>query len=179
MRFSTRPPAVSITVTWLSSSDVTYTNRPSGLVVTPSGSPPTGSVVTTCPLCTSSTLAVPASSLATNSRVPSALSETCSGSDPARITVSTISVARLTTPTPSAVLSGGGSVSSSTPGGATGDPLRATNARRPSGLTLIPRGRFPSGTGGATGGAASSDGRPPPQPQTNRIANPHRNPRRR
>ena len=35
---------------------------------------------------------------------------------------------------------------SSTPGGALGEPLSATNKDLPSGLTLMPRGRFPTRT---------------------------------
>ena len=50
-----------------------------------------------------------------------------------------------TTPTPSADRSGGGKVLSSMPGGAGGEPLKATKSLLLSGLTLIPRGRFPSG----------------------------------
>jgi len=50
-----------------------------------------------------------------------------------------------TTPTPSAVRSGGGSLLSSVPGGAIGDPLNATNSLVPSGLTLMPLGLLPSG----------------------------------
>src|SRR5688500_2692831 len=46
---------------------------------------------------------------------------------------------------PSALLSAGGSVDSSTPGGAFGDPLSATYTVRPFGLTRIPRGRLPTG----------------------------------
>ena len=46
---------------------------------------------------------------------------------------------------PSAARSGGGSVLSSMPGGAGGEPLSATNSRVPSGDTLTPRGRLPSG----------------------------------
>ena len=46
---------------------------------------------------------------------------------------------------PSALRSGGGSVFSSTPGPALGDPLSATYARVPSGLAAMPRGRLPSG----------------------------------
>jgi hypothetical protein len=41
---------------------------------------------------------------------------------------------------------GWGRVLSSTPGGAGGDPLKATNNCRWLGLTVIPRGRLPSGT---------------------------------
>src|SRR5262245_23673961 len=51
----------------------------------------------------------------------------------------------LITPMPSAFLSGGGSLLSSTPGGAIGDPLSATKSILPSGLTRIPRGRLPTG----------------------------------
>ena len=58
---------------------------------------------------------------------------------------STFRAAISTTPMPSAVLSGGGSLLSSVPGGAIGDPLSATNSFVPSGLTLMPRGRLPSG----------------------------------
>ena len=50
-----------------------------------------------------------------------------------------------TTPMPSAARSGGGSVLSSMPGGAGGEPLSATNNCVPSGDTLMPRGRLPSG----------------------------------
>ena len=50
-----------------------------------------------------------------------------------------------TMPMPSAERSGGGSVDSSTPGGAGGEPLRATNRRSPAGSTLMPRGRLPRG----------------------------------
>src|SRR2546428_11703378 len=46
---------------------------------------------------------------------------------------------------PSAVRSGGGSLLSSVPGGALGEPLSATYSVFPSGLALMPRGRFPSG----------------------------------
>ena len=48
-------------------------------------------------------------------------------------------------PMPSAARSGGGRVLSSVPGGDGGEPLRATNSRAPSGDTLMPRGRLPSG----------------------------------
>ena len=48
-------------------------------------------------------------------------------------------------PMPSADRSGGGSVLASIQGGAGGEPLRATNSRAPSGATLMPRGRLPSG----------------------------------
>jgi hypothetical protein len=48
-------------------------------------------------------------------------------------------------PMPSALLSGGGRVRSSTPGGANGEPLSATYSSFPSALGWIPRGRFPSG----------------------------------
>ena len=41
-------------------------------------------------------------------------------------------------PMPSALRSGGGSLLSSVPGGAIGDPLSATNSFVPSGLTLMP-----------------------------------------
>ena len=51
----------------------------------------------------------------------------------------------LTTPMPSAFLSAGGSLLSSTPGGALGEPLSATNSVDPSGLSRIPRGRLPTG----------------------------------
>src|SRR5688572_9882861 len=46
---------------------------------------------------------------------------------------------------PSAERSGGGNLLSSVPGGAIGDPLNATYNVLPSGLTLMPRGRLPSG----------------------------------
>ena len=46
---------------------------------------------------------------------------------------------------PSARLSGGGSLLSSTPGPAIGEPLNATYSVEPSGLTRMPRGRFPTG----------------------------------
>src|SRR2546422_10130546 len=42
-------------------------------------------------------------------------------------------------------ISGGGSLLSSVPGGALGEPLSATYSVFPSGLALMPRGRFPSG----------------------------------
>src|SRR6185436_15637219 len=48
-------------------------------------------------------------------------------------------------PMPSALRSGGGSLLSSVPGGAIGDPLSATNNDFPSGLRRIPRGRLPTG----------------------------------
>ena len=48
---------------------------------------------------------------------------------------------------PSALRSGGGSLLSSVPGGAGGDPLSATYSDLPSGLTWMPRGRLPSGGG--------------------------------
>ena len=51
----------------------------------------------------------------------------------------------LTIPMPSAFLSAGGSVLSSTPGGAMGEPLSATNTCDPSRLRRIPRGRLPTG----------------------------------
>src|SRR5262245_1751731 len=114
-------------------------------MVTPSGSPPTFKVATIFCVSTSSTLAVPASSFATYNRVPSGLTATCSGSDPPFSTVVSFPVARSITPMPSAVLSGGGSFDSSTPGGASGDPLSATNSRLPSAEALTPRGRLPSG----------------------------------
>src|SRR5688500_16741270 len=46
---------------------------------------------------------------------------------------------------PSALRSGGGSLLSSVPGGAIGEPLRAIYRVLPSGLTLMPRGRLPRG----------------------------------
>src|SRR4051794_4276154 len=46
---------------------------------------------------------------------------------------------------PSAVRSGGGRVLGSTPGPAFGDPLSATYNDLRSALTLMPRGRLPSG----------------------------------
>ena len=61
-----------------------------------------------------------------------------------------------TTPMPSALRSGGGSVFSSTPGGADGDPLSATYKNVPSGLAAIPRGRFPSGIVPTTACVAAS-----------------------
>ena len=62
----------------------------------------------------------------------------------------------LTTPMPSAFLSAGGSVLSSTPGGALGEPLNATNNVDPSGLSLIPRGRLPTGNVAIARAAATS-----------------------
>ncbi len=96
-------------------------------------------------LATSMMLAAPASSFDTNTFDPSALNEICSGSVPLVSTVVTFRAAISTMPMPSAVLSGGGSLLSSVPGGAIGDPLSATNSFVPSGLTLMPRGRLPSG----------------------------------
>ena len=142
---ATSSASVSMTETWLSFSDVMYTHRPSGLRVTPSGSPPTGSWARISPLAMSTMLASAASSLATKIRVPSALTATCSGSVPAFSTFTTRPSAMSTMPMPSAERSGGGNVDSSTPGGAGGDPLRATNRRSPAGSTLMPRGRLPSG----------------------------------
>ena len=142
---ATSSASVSMTETWLSFSDVMYTHRPSGLRVTPSGSPPTGSWARISPLAMSTMLASAASSLATKTRVPSALTATCSGSVPAFSTFTTCPSAMSTMPMPSAERSGGGSVDSSTPGGAGGDPLRATNRRSPAGSTLMPRGRLPRG----------------------------------
>ena len=46
---------------------------------------------------------------------------------------------------PSALRSGGGSLLSSVPGGAIGEPLSAIYNVERSGLTLMPRGRLPSG----------------------------------
>src|SRR5688500_8005430 len=46
---------------------------------------------------------------------------------------------------PSALRSGGGSLLSSVPGGAIGEPLNATYRVAPAGLTLMPRGRLPRG----------------------------------
>ena len=81
--------AVSMTATWLSSSDVTYTHCPFGLVVTPSGSPPTLTSPMILLLATSMMLATPASSFDTNTFDPSALNEICSGSVPLVSTVVT------------------------------------------------------------------------------------------
>ena len=85
-----------------------------------------------------------ASSFATNRRVPSWLTATCSGSGPLVSTRTSLRAAMSTTPMPSALRSGGGSVFSSTPGGADGEPLSATYRSLPSGLAAMPRGRFPS-----------------------------------
>ena len=112
---------------------------------TPSGSPPTGSAARISPVAISTTDASPASSLATYRRVPSALTATCSGSVPARTMPAISPVAISTMPMPSAARSGGGRVLSSVPGGEGGEPLRAMNSRAPSGDTLMPRGRLPSG----------------------------------
>src|SRR5262245_49745847 len=57
----------------------------------------------------------------------------------------TLYVSASTSPMPSALRSGGGSLLSSVPGGALGDPLSATYSVLPSGLALMPRGRLPSG----------------------------------
>src|SRR5439155_22220481 len=57
---------------------------------------------------------------------------------------------------PSALRSGGGSVFGSTPGPAFGDPLSATYSDFRSGLTLIPRGRLPSGAVAMTAWFAAS-----------------------
>src|SRR4029453_10843697 len=133
-----------MTATSPSSSLVTYTTLPSGRSVTPSGSSPTLAVATTFPAFRSTTLTWAASSLATNSRVPSALTSSCSGSLPAGITRVRRFVPVSPSPMPSAERSGGGSLLSSTPGGALGEPLSATYKYRPSGLTLMPRGRFPT-----------------------------------
>src|SRR5262245_51336660 len=59
-------------------------------------------------------------------------------------------------PMPSALRSGGGSVFSSTPGGALGDPLSATYSDLPSGDGWIPRGRLPSGAVAITAAVATS-----------------------
>ena len=118
--------ATSMTATCPSSSDVTYTTPPSGRSSTPSGSPPTLNVASSRPSATESAVASPVSSLATNRRWPSPVTAICSGSDPACSTRSSFRSLTLTTPMPSAFLSAGGSVLSSTPGGAIGDPLSAT-----------------------------------------------------
>jgi hypothetical protein len=102
-------------------------------------------VASTLPSSTETAVTWPVSSLATNSCRPSALSAVCSGSDPAASTRTSFRSATLTTPMPSAFLSAGGSVSSSTPGGAIGDPLSATNSVPPSGLSRMPRGLLPTG----------------------------------
>jgi hypothetical protein len=84
--------------------------------------------------------------LATNSHLPSRLIAICSGSEPPGMTRSSLLLLTSKTPMPSAFLSAGGSVDSSTPGGAIGDPLSATYSVDWSGLTRTPRGRLPSGT---------------------------------
>ena len=81
------------------------------------------------PLATSTTLNFAASSLEMNTRVPSRLTASCSGSGPLGSTLSSLPCCRSTTPMPSALRSGGGSVFSSTPGPALGDPLSATYSR--------------------------------------------------
>ena len=96
-------------------------------------------------LATSMMLASPASSLETYTFDPSALNEICSGSVPLVSIVETFRDAMSTMPMPSDFRSGGGSLLSSVPGGAIGDPLSATKSFVPSGLTLMPRGRLPSG----------------------------------
>ena len=90
-------------------------------------------------------LSCAASSLATNRRVPSLLTATCSGSVPAGTIATSLPWRRSMTPMPSAFRSGGGSLLSSTPGPAIGEPLRATYRREPSGLAWMPLGRFPNG----------------------------------
>ncbi len=65
-------------------------------------------------------------------------------------------VARSTTPMPSAARSGGGSVDSSTPGGAIGEPDSATNSWRPSRDSFRPRGRLPTATACSTAPVAGS-----------------------
>ena len=98
-------------------------------VMTPSGSAsssPTLRVATTFPAARSMILASPVSSLEVYSSVPSLLSENSSGSDPPAITFSNFRSLTSKTPIPSAVLSAGGRVLSSTPGPAIGDPLSAT-----------------------------------------------------
>src|SRR5688500_11638855 len=57
---------------------------------------------------------------------------------------------------PSAFLSAGGSVLSSTPGGAIGEPLSATYSVVPSGLNRMPRGRLPTGIVAIVFAAATS-----------------------
>src|SRR5438309_1887523 len=73
---------VSMTVTVLLVSAVTYTQRPSGEIPTPSGSMPVGMVATTRPVDTSSAEAPAASSLEQYSRLPSGATAMRSGSDP-------------------------------------------------------------------------------------------------
>ncbi len=138
------PDAASIAVTWPSPSEVTYTSDPSGLVVTPSGSSPTGMVARTLSFATSMIVAAPSSSLEANSFAPSLLSAICSGSEPPCSFLTIWCVAMSMMPMPSAVLSAGGSLLSSTPGPPIGDPLSATKSCVPSGPTLIPRGRLPT-----------------------------------
>ena len=110
----------------------------------------------TFPSSTDTAVTWPVSSLATNSSRPSALKAVCSGSDPAGSTRSSFRSATLTTPMPSAFLSGGGSLDSSTPGGAIGEPLNATNKVVPSGLRRMPRGRLPTGMVATTFCSATS-----------------------
>ena len=72
------------------------------------------------------------------------------------MTRSSLPLLTSTTPMPSAFLSAGGSDSSSTPGGAIGDPLSATYNVEWSGLTRTPRGRLPSGIVATTRSVATS-----------------------
>src|SRR3954470_1505746 len=113
-------------------------------MLTPSGSSPTLNEPSTFPLSTSSAVAALTSSLAMKRRLPSGVTATCSGSEPLGIVRTSFRSLMLTTPIPSALLSGGGSLLSSTPGPAIGEPLSATYSTEPSGASRRPRGRLPT-----------------------------------
>jgi hypothetical protein len=123
----------SMAVTVLLVSAVTYTQAPSGLIATPSGSMPTASVATTRRAARSVIDAVPASSFAENSRRPSGLTTNCSGSLPAsnRPVIFRLSTSIATTPSPA-------------PFASLSVSLSATYSVRPSGLVLMPRGLEPT-----------------------------------
>ena len=100
-----------------SSSDVTQTRPPDGSTETPSGSSPTLKLSTIWPLATSTTLDLRGVLVGRRTRcVPSRLTASCSGSVRSAATLSSFPCCRSTTPMPSALRSGGGSVFSSTPG---------------------------------------------------------------
>ena len=134
-------------VTLWSVSPVTQTAFPSGWTRTPSGSFPTGTVARILPLATSTIDAMPASSLDTNSVPPSRLMSNASGSEPPGSTRVTLRAAASTTAIPSLDLSAlsFSHSSSGIVGGHFGLPLSATKTVLPSGLTLTPRGRVPTG----------------------------------
>src|SRR6478752_1902821 len=153
---TTAKVVVSMAVTLLSCSDVTYTTLPSGRTLTPSGSLPTGTRRKILPLSRSSTLSSAVSSFETNSVLPSFERSKVSGSWPLGSVRTSLRSTRSTTPMPSAERSGGGSFDSSMFGPPRGEPDNATNKKRPSLDTFNPRGLLPTGMRAATDACSGS-----------------------